>query len=328
MGTRAASHAGSWYSDDKQTLSDELDAWLAEVPDSVQGIGQLSATESPYSYPVPDARAIIAPHAGYAYSGPTAAWAYKSINWSTVKRVFLIGPSHHKYFDRAVTTQMDKYQTPLGDLIIDKDTVDEIAHEWQIERMSKQVDEREHSLEMHLPYIYKMLSSQNPDFNKDPTSTKLVPIVVGSTSPTTEQELGRLLCPYLSDPYTVFVISSDFCHWGPRFQYTHYQAPGQHAVNLKRHTPRNYPIHESIKAVDFESMAAVESGSHTQFYEQIANTANTVCGRHPILVFMAAVEALKGDMGRFKFVKYDRSGLVTDVEDSSVSYCSAFAVLQ
>jgi AmmeMemoRadiSam system protein B len=74
------------------------------------------------------------------------------------KRVFLLGPSHHHYLTGAATTACDKYGTPLGDLIVDTPLVQEIKQQWGLETMSRRVDEDEHSLEMHLPYIYKMLS--------------------------------------------------------------------------------------------------------------------------------------------------------------------------
>lgn len=83
-------------------------------------------------------------------------------------------------------------------------------------------------------------------------------------------------------------------------------------------------------------MDAVETGKHSAFLTQLEDTGNTVCGRHPIGVFMAAVEAAGlmettgGEAvgkGKFKFVRYERSSLVEDVSDSSVSYASAFALL-
>ncbi|KAI4242967.1 MAG: hypothetical protein LQ352_007135, partial [Teloschistes flavicans] len=86
-------------------------------------------------------------------------------------------------------------------------------------------------------------------------------------------------------------------------------------------------------------MRAVESGSHDAFLQVLKETGNTVCGRHPIGVVMAAIEVLReargaeGNVderegwGRFKFVRYERSSLVKAVGDSSVSYASAFAVL-
>jgi len=174
--------------------------------------------------------------------------------------------------------------------------------------------------------------SKNPAFQSSPSSVPLVPIMVGNTSPTTEAALGALLAPYLSDPSNLFVISSDFCHWGQRFRYTYYlSADGASASQLRSGSkiPRDWPIHESIAAVDKDSMDAVESGSHNEIVAQLKETGNTVCGRHPIGVFMVAVEKadLGGEKGKFKFLRYERSGLVEDVKDSSVSYCSAFAVL-
>ncbi|CBX94676.1 hypothetical protein IAQ61_009360 [Plenodomus lingam] len=332
MVTRSPSHAGSWYSDNKELLSRQLDGWLEAVPSPARPIGTSSSQQGEVSIPTPNARAIIAPHAGYSYSGPAAAWAYKTVDWTNAKRVFLLGPSHHYYLTGAATTGCDNYGTPLGDLIVDTALVKEIQTKWQLEVMSKSVDEDEHSLEMHLPYIHKMLSLNNPSFQSSPSSVPLVPIMIGNTDPSTESHYGALLAPYLSDPSNIFVVSSDFCHWGSRFRYTYYQpADGSAAMTLRSSSrvPPEYPIHESIAAVDRESMAAVESGEHTRFLEQLRKTGNTVCGRHPIGVFMAAVEKaeMDGGKGRFKFLRYERSGLVESVKDSSVSYCSGFAVL-
>ena len=171
----------------------------------------------------------------------------------------------------------------------------------------------------------------NTDFRSDSSAVRLIPVLVGATSADSERELGSKLAPYLADPTNLFVISSDFCHWGSRFRYTYYQLPDGSAKELRSSSEisKDYPIHESIKAVDFESMGAVESGDHRQFLEQLHETGNTVCGRHPIGVFMAAVESARSlqSFGKFKFVRYERSSEVASVRDSSVSYASAFAVL-
>jgi MEMO1 family protein len=74
------------------------------------------------------------------------------------KRVFLLGPSHHHYLATCALTRCDYYETPLGNLRIDKDTVAELHASGEFDKMSQRVDENEHSLEMHLPYIYKILS--------------------------------------------------------------------------------------------------------------------------------------------------------------------------
>ncbi|KAJ4286438.1 hypothetical protein N0V90_013138 [Kalmusia sp. IMI 367209] len=257
---RQASHAGSWYIDDGATLSQQLDKWLSEVPSSTTPIGTTSSKQGDVIIPTQNARAIIAPHAGYSYSGPAAAWAYKSADWANAKRVFLLGPSHHFYLSRAATTACSKYGTPLGDLTIDTAIVDTIRKDWSLQTMSTQTDEDEHSLEMHLPYIYKMLSLHNPSFKSDTSSVPLVPVLIGATTAATERTLGAHLAPYLADPTNIFVISSDFCHWGSRFNYTYYQLPDGSAKKLRSTSDikKDYPIHESIKAVDFESISAVE----------------------------------------------------------------------
>lgn len=174
---------------------------------------------------------------------------------------------------------------------------------------------------------------KNSSFQSDPSSVPLVPIMVGNTDARAEAHYGSLLAPYLSDPGNIFVISSDFCHWGSRFRYTYYQPPDSSSgTNLKSNSrvASDYPIHESIAAVDKESMDAVEEGSHEEFLQQLRDSGNTVCGRHPIGVFLAAVEKAEGlgeGRGRFKFVRYERSSLVEDIRDSSVSYASAIAIL-
>lgn len=182
----------------------------------------------------------------------------------------------------------------------------------------------------------------------------LVPLMIGSTSEATERSLGRLLAPFLADAENVFVVSSDFAHWGRRFGYTYYlpdeaAEPGRgvklsSSSVLKKGTVAGWPIHESIKKVDEYCMQAVESGEPGRFLGALRETGNTVCGRHPITVVMAALEAVREQRrestggeggegqrgqgnGRFRFVRYERSGLVHGIGDSSVSYASAFAVL-
>lgn len=175
----------------------------------------------------------------------------------------------------------------------------------------------------------------NRTFGNDPSAHPLlVPIMIGNTSASVERRLGQLLAPYLSDPANAFVVSSDFAHWGQRFRYTHYQPSTGPAVNLSASSraPKDPQIYESIKAVDFECMGACESGSHDAWLSCLEDNGNTVCGRHPIGVMMAAVEEVrkqegKRGVGGFRFVRYEQSGEVKRVSESSVSYASAFAVI-
>lgn len=200
--------------------------------------------------------------------------------------------------------------------------------------MSTKTDSDEHSLEMHLPYIYHIFKENHESGKPLP----LVPILVGNTSPSVEKAFGAILAPYLADPDNVFVISSDFCHWGARFSYTYYlpsstSDPAKGMSLRSRDKPGNPPIYKSIARIDKLAMESVESGQHDAFLATLRDTGNTVCGRHPIGVIMAAIEVLKlegkidQDKGKFTFVRYERSGEVEECSDSSVSYASAFAVI-
>ncbi|KAL2038356.1 hypothetical protein N7G274_009005 [Stereocaulon virgatum] len=222
----------------------------------------------------------------------------------------------------------------MGNLTLDTTTIAKLRSSTQFKDMSTSSDSAEHSLEMHLPYIYHLLGK----CFKPSTLPPLVPILVGSTEPTTEKAFGALLAPYLADSSNVFVISSDFCHWGSRFNYTYYLVsdtsdPSQGvSLNRKDH-PKGIPIYESIARIDRLAMQGIETGHHDAFLATLQDTGNTVCGRHPIGVIIAAIEVLKQQgtiekgMGNFHFVRYERSSEVVEPNDSSVSYASAFAVL-
>ena len=220
--------------------------------------------------------------------------------------------------------------------------MEELAATKQFVRMNRDRDETEHSMEMHLPYIYKILSLS---FKSEAEYPPLIPILVGATNSTAEKAYGEILAPYLADPTSVFVVSSDFCHWGLRFSYTYYlpaspsstnstnSTTGAYSLKRRDRNPTNPPIYESITRLDKMSMDAVEGGKHDDFVDNIDATGNTVCGRHPIGVTMAAIERVKGEgnlkdgEGRFKFIRYERNEDVEDVQGSSVSYASAFAVM-
>lgn len=369
MAVREASHAGSWYSSNGTQLAAQLDAWLSEVPEDALGNEKL---------PLPGSRVVISPHAGYAYSGPCAAWAYRSLDLSKAKRIFILHPSHHHHLRTAALPVVQAYETPLSSepLLLDLELIQELSklsmpssnQTIKFTTMSQSIDEAEHSSEMQLPYIHRLLQKLYPG---QPTSAypPLVPIMIGAASASTEEALGKMLAPYIADESNTFVISSDFCHWGSRFGYTFYvpDAPspalsplslpngvggGGAATDLHNSpslgngqflksskAPASPKIFESIAYVDRACMCAITSGKHHDFLNTIEETGNTVCGRHPIGVFMAGVEELeRGDQHssathtdtmkrRFRFMRYERSSDVFNARDSSVSYVSAFAVL-
>lgn len=113
---------------------------------------------------------------------------------------------------------------------IDKTVNAELEKTGKFTKMEMSTDEDEHSIEMHLPYVAKVMEDFKDQFT-------LVPILVGSIPPDVEAVYGALLAPYLADPQNLFVISSDFCHWGKRFSYTYYEEDAG-------------PIYKSIERLD------------------------------------------------------------------------------
>lgn len=295
MPDRRATHAGSWYSDNSRELSKQLEQWLSTArSDGDNG-------HSP-------ARAIIAPHAGYRYCGSCAGYAYAQINPSTTKRVFILGPSHHVRLNRCALSQASKYKTPIGDLIIDQEIYKDITsrdNKRLFERMSLETDEDEHSIEMHLPYIAKVMEGQN---------FTIVPILVGSISPKQEEDYGVFLSKYLADPDNVFVISSDFCHWGSRFRYQRYDHDS------------GKQIYEYIESLDRQGMDIIETIQPKDFNSYIDAYSNTICGRHPIGVLLYAAAHLKETKNvpmSLRFLNYAQSSSCVSMSDSSVSYAAA-----
>ncbi|XP_064489646.1 protein MEMO1-like [Ornithodoros turicata] len=286
---RRATHAGSWYTDSARELRSQLDNWLAAVG---------PPTFSP-------ARAVIAPHAGYQYCGACAAFAYKQVDPAVVKRVFILGPSHHARLSRCALSPAKVYRTPFYDLPIDQSVYEELYQTQAFEDISLHTDENEHSLEMHLPYIAKIMEKH--EFT-------IVPIMVGSLGPDDEAFFGRLLSKYLADPDNLFVVSSDFCHWGARFRYQYYEKQWGE-------------IHESIEKLDRMGMDIIEELSPTGFTSYLKKYGNTICGRHPIGVLLNAVHKLQtnghGHRMSLKFLKYAQSSHCYSMSDSSVSYGAA-----
>jgi len=288
---RRASHAGSWYTSSGKELHSQLDNWLKKA-----------------TVNAPSTRAIIAPHAGYSFCGETGAYAYKLVDPANIKRVFILGPSHHVYLTGCALTQTVTYETPLYNLKVDTKTTEELAATGKFDKMSISTDEDEHSIEMHLPYVAKVMESKKDDF-------KVVPVLVGSTNHEKERMYGEIFAPYLSDPENLFVISSDFCHWGKRFRYTYHDKSKGH-------------IHESIEDLDKMGMDLIEKMDTSAYYSYLDRYSNTICGRHPIGIFLNALDHIDPDKSlyQFKFHKYAQSSKVMRSDDSSVSYASGALV--
>jgi MEMO1 family protein len=144
---------------------------------------------------------IVSPHAGYVYSGKTAAYAYNLLKDKAYKTVIVISPSHAEYFPGISIYDGDAYETPLGIVEIDQKMTDKLVENSKIIFRSIQGHRREHALEVQIPFLQSVLK----DF-------KIVPIVMGDQSKMFVDELAEKLSKVVNES-TLAVASSDMSHF-------------------------------------------------------------------------------------------------------------------
>ncbi len=185
--------AGLFYADNADKLRQSVDQYL-HLDAATAG----SSNCSGYIEAIP--KAIIVPHAGYVYSGSTAACAYRVLApaASLIKRVVLLGPSHRVGFEGVAFCSSDFFRTPMGDVPVDQSSFVAISNIPGVCLMDS-AHEQEHSLEVQLPFLQYLL-----------TDFKLVPLVVGDASKAT---VAKVLNALWGDEKTLIVISSDLSHY-------------------------------------------------------------------------------------------------------------------
>ena len=183
---RRAAVAGMFYPAD----ASQLEAEVGELLDGVE------ALEPRLAHP----KALIVPHAGYLYSGPTAARAYDELSGArgVVRRVVLIGPSHYVSGRGLAIPEADYFETPLGHVPVDGEALRALADLPQVVR-SAPAHAQEHSLEVQLPFLQKALGA-----------FALVPISAGAA---TREEVAEVLERLWGGPETLIVISTDLSHY-------------------------------------------------------------------------------------------------------------------
>lgn len=151
--------------------------------------------------PLDTVKGLVVPHAGYVYSGQTAAYGFKSLNTANIKTVVVLSPSHHEYFPGICVYNGEGYETPLGVVPVNKEKAERLAEERKSIFMGKSGHQEEHAIEVTLPFLQALL----PQFD-------FVPVVMGDQSEKYIDALAGVL-PEIIDDKTVIVASSDLSHY-------------------------------------------------------------------------------------------------------------------
>ncbi len=260
--------AGMFYDDSSITLQKNVDELLsrAQVP-KVKGI----------------VRAIISPHAGYVYSGLTAAHAFKLLEGHRYDCVITIGPSHREYFDGISIYSGDGYETPLGKVPINTEVRSELLKGGNVIVASNTGHRSEHSLEVQLPFLQRVLG----EFS-------FVPIIMGEQNRHLCNLLSEALVRVAADRNILFVASSDLSHY-----------------------------HSSDEAVllDKRVIRAVEDFDSETFIDKLEEKSFEACGGGPIAVVMKTAQQLGAN--KVEILHYCNSGNITGDTSAVVGYLAA-----
>jgi AmmeMemoRadiSam system protein B/AmmeMemoRadiSam system protein A len=276
---------GQFYPGDKEVLANQIEKFLekVELPE---------IEEQPFDITQGKIRALIVPHAGYVYSGPVAAYGFKAIKGQEIKRVVLIGNSHHQYFSGAVIDGNDFWQTPLGQVEIDTQLRDILAKTDSGLRIDSAPHQPEHSLEVEVPFLQKVLK----DF-------KILPILIGQISKQDLERLSQALAQQLNEK-TLLVASSDMSHYPPYEQ----------AV---------YADKKVIEAILTGQVDKLQETISQLEKENIPNLATCLCGQAAVEVVMKVAQLIGAQ--KIELLKYANSGDSAIGDKSQVVGYSAIA---
>ncbi len=275
---RQAGVAGGFYPADPKTLAAMIDDMLAHAAKS----------QPPIADPI---LAVVAPHAGYQFSGPVAAYTYAALKGRNFSRVVVIAPSHYEAFDFTSVYEGDAYATPLGVVPVDKAFARQLVQMSPTIKFSSQghtptKEGAEHALEVELPWLQRVLG----DF-------QLVPVVMGDQSYESSRALGVALAKLIEgkdkdkDKDTLIVASSDLSHY--------------------------HPYDEAVK-IDHKTLGALQAWDYFSMSRNFEARVWEACGGAPIVAAMIAAERMGANQA--VVLKYANSGDITGDHSRVVGY--------
>jgi len=288
---RPAVLAGQWYEADPAALARSVEEHLSgagrpEVP-IPEGAEEARRWAEGGRHP----RALIVPHAGHVYSGPCAGAGFRLLAGSRASRVVLLGPSHRVGFRGAALPDAASFATPLGEIPLDLETIAKLRTMPGFQGRTE-AHATEHSLEIELPFLQRVL----------PAGFRLIPILVGRLERADLDALGAALHPLL-DESTLLVVSSDFTHYGPNYDYLPFRAD----------------IPDHLRKLDLGAADRILERDLPAFEAYLAATDVTICGAEPIRLLLRALEGIPLEA---RLMEYYRSGDMLDDFRNSVSYAT------
>jgi AmmeMemoRadiSam system protein B len=264
---RRAAVAGSWYPAQPDALAREVDRYLADAGEPQSGT------------PI----AIIAPHAGLMYSGPIAAHAYNLLRGRDIEVVVLVGPSHYVGFDGVAVYERGAFDTPFGPVAVAEECAAAVAMGSQEIHVHPTAHVREHSLEMQLPFLGRVLPG-----------VQIVPLVMGHQRRETAYALGDAIGAAVMGRNAVLVASTDL---------SHYQSAST-AAKLDRKVIRQ------VERFDPDGLMSL-----------LETFPEHACGGGPTVAVMRAAKLLGATDARV--LKYGDSGDVSGDKGAVVGYLAA-----
>ncbi|NCQ16499.1 AmmeMemoRadiSam system protein B [Candidatus Falkowbacteria bacterium] len=244
-------------------------------------------------------KAIIVPHAGYDFSGQVAAYAFKLLEGVKINTAVLIGNSHTAYFDGAAIDSSDVWQTPLGQVAVDKELADKLIKADSAIKYDASVHGQDHVLEVEIPFLQVVLAG----------NFKIVPIMLGNKADDSYKKLAKALKDNLGEN-DVVVVSSDMSH---------------------------YPKHEDANKIDRGALEKIKSGKVDELEKYVESVENSgVANEQTVLCGIDAVKTLLelarlSGWDKIEVLKYLNSGDVSGIGDKNrvVGYGAvAFAQIQ
>ncbi len=267
--------AGRWYPANPKQLAKSVDGYItkAQIP-NISG----------------EIAALISPHAGHLYSGPVAGYAFKTLLGKKVDLVVILSPFHQFHPGAILTTGHDAYQTPLGTVPVDLDSLEWVHTKLQDRAgigLTKIRYDSEHAVEILLPFFQRTLQD----------GFQILPLMIRDQDPSLMQALGSILAQLIKRQDTLLTASSDLSHF--------------HSAEKARELDQT--IIDQIHSLDPEGL-----------YQAQQMGTGSACGLGPLAAVIWATT--EGESVTARILNYGNSGDITGDNASVVGYASAVLI--